>query len=155
MRGPNPGLAFRVVHGRPVLLVFAAWTVLIWATRIDNVLGDPDLSTGGQAARLALAVSFVVLGASVGVLAVRNRPLTRPGRSLVAVAVGWTIAVWLVRGGQIVVGDHSAAFVAVHLVLATASIGLALAAARTLRTPPLPFGHSGGQAEAEGSSVVS
>ena len=132
--------------GRLVLLAFAVWTVLIWAGRVDNVVGDPDLSTGGQVARLVLAVSFIVLGVVVGVLALRNRPLTREGRALVAVAVGWTIAVWLVRGGQIVLGDHSAAFIAVHLVLAVLSTGLALATARVLRRPPLPFGHAGGQA---------
>ena len=124
--------------GRWLLLAFAAWTVLVWVGRIDNVLGDPDLSTGGRAARLALALSFMVLGLAVAVLAVRGRPLDRRGRVLVAVAAGWTVAVWVVRGGQIALGDHSVGFVVVHLVLAVVSIGLALGAWHVTRTAPQP-----------------
>lgn len=124
--------------GRRLLMVFAAWSVLVWAGRIDNVLSDPDLSAGGQAARLTLALSFVASGMAVGVLAVRGRPLTERGRMLVRATAAWTVGVWLVRGGQIAFGSHSGGFIVVHLVLGAVSIGLALVALRATQAAPRP-----------------
>jgi hypothetical protein len=46
-------------------------------------------------------------------------------RLAVLALAGWTIGVWVVRSVGIATGDHSAAFTAVHLLLATISIALA------------------------------
>jgi hypothetical protein len=52
----------------------------------------------------------------------------------VQVLAGWTTVVWVVRAADIALGgDHEAAFVAVHVVLAAVSIGLAAWAVTTDR----------------------
>ena len=43
---------------------------------------------------------------------------------------GWTVAVWIVRTVGIATGDHDAAFIAVHVVLAVVSIALSVLALR-------------------------
>ena len=122
------------------LAALGIWTLFVWATRIDNVLAQDDLTAAGPAARLALAVSFT--GAGVALLAVawraRDRVLSRVEALLVEVACWWTIGIWLVRGVQISLGDHDAAFVAVHVVLGVVSIALA---AVTLRSTTMPLRH--------------
>ncbi len=42
-----------------VIRAFAAWTVWVWATRIWNVLGDDERSTGFKLVHLALALVSV------------------------------------------------------------------------------------------------
>lgn len=110
------------------LLVLAGWQVLVWGTRIDNVLGDDGLDAGGKAARLALSASFLAL-AAVAVWAwrsARHGGLVAPAAARwVRVGAAWTTGVWVVRGVGIALGDHDAAFIAVHLVLAVVSIALA------------------------------
>ena len=108
--------------------VFAAWTVFVWGTRIRNILADDGLSPG-----LVVAVGLTVLGVLVAVWAARGRPSWAVPAAVVA-----THVVWAVRVPQIALNDHSAAFVAVHLVLAVVSVGLALATARTQRGPHGP-----------------
>jgi hypothetical protein len=46
----------------------------------------------------------------------------------VGALAAWTVVVWVVRAIGIATGDHEAAFIAVHLVLATVSIALSAAA---------------------------
>ena len=113
---------------RRVLVAFAGWTLFVWLTRVRNVVGDDDLGTAGRAAGLALSASFVVLAALLLSL-LRGGP--EPLRRVTAVLAGWTVAVWLVRGAAIALGDHAAGFVVVHLVLAAVSVGLAVAAWRS------------------------
>jgi hypothetical protein len=119
------------------LLVFGLWTVVIWTARITNVLGDDDLSGWGKAARVALALSFTVLGAVVLAMwwRTRRRPIVPAEASLVRVAAAWTVLVWVVRGIGIALGDHGGAFIAVHTVLAVVSIGLAVWAVRSGTLP--------------------
>lgn len=109
----------------------------MWATRIDNILGQDALSSGGRASRLALALSFTVLGVALLITwwQARRRELTSLEAGLVRVAAAWTVIVWLVRGTGIALGDNSGAFIAVHTVLAVVSIGLAVAATRTTTMP--------------------
>lgn len=92
-------------------------TLLVWAVRIRNAAGEvgPTL----------LSLTFVAL--AVWVLA------SRGARPAVLALAGWTVAVWSVRAVDIaLLSDHEAAFVAVHVVLAAASITLAVLAARPL-----------------------
>lgn len=119
---------------RPAL-VLSVWTLLVWTTRINNIWADDELTTAGQIGRTALALSFTVLALGPVVAAVRARrsgavPAWTAGW-IRAFAV-WTIAVWLVRAVQIATADHGAAFIAVHVVLAAASIGLAAWADRAV-----------------------
>lgn len=108
--------------------MLAGWQVFVWGTRIDNVLGDDGLDAGGKAARLALSASFLAL-AAVAVWAWRSAgggaPVAPAAARWVRVGAAWTTGVWVVRGVGIALGDHDAAFIAVHLVLAVVSIALA------------------------------
>ncbi|CAN5832988.1 hypothetical protein BH24ACT3_BH24ACT3_19030 [soil metagenome] len=117
------------------VLALAVWSLLIWATRIDNIWSDEALDTLDKIGRTALALSFVAFAVAALVLVWRSRrtgfsPVAR--LPLVAFAA-WTIGVWVVRGGGILVGDHDVAFQAVHSVLAVVSIALAVAVWRAVR----------------------
>jgi hypothetical protein len=121
---------------RPFALL-VGWTLFVWATRVRNVLGDDDLTTGERLAGLALAASFLGLAALVLVgLFARPAWLGPAVRTLAA----WTVAVWLVRGVGIALGGHSAGFVVVHLALGVVSIGLAVAAVRAVVAGSSPVG---------------
>ena len=118
--------------------MFVAWTLLVWGTRIDNIVGDADLDAAGRAARLALAGSFVVLAvaAGAGLWRARRTP-TAWLAPLLRLLAAWTVGVWAVRTVQIAVGGHDAAFVLVHLGLAVVSIVLAVMTWRDVGVRPL------------------
>jgi hypothetical protein len=109
----------------PIALV--AWTFLVWTTRIRNIVGDDELTGGERSGRLALALSFTMLGAVVAWAWWRRAAWLRPA---VLVLAGWTIGVWSTRMVGIAAGDHDAAFIAVHAVLGVLSVGLAAVACR-------------------------
>jgi hypothetical protein len=110
------------MRSRPLAaLVLVAWTVLVWTTRIGNIWGDEALSTGEKWGRTGLAGSFTLLAAVVAWALWRRSQWLRPA---VAALAAWTVIVWIVRAVGIATGDHEAAFIAVHLVLATVSITL-------------------------------
>ena len=117
----------------PATLALLAWTFLVWTTRINNIVADDDLDGGGKLARVALALSFTVLAAVVGWALVRRE--TWLVRAVMALAV-WTVVVWAVRAVGIAFADHSAGFIAVHLVLAVISTVLAGLAVREQRSAP-------------------
>ncbi len=114
----------------PAQLALVVWTLLVWTTRIGNIWGDDALTTDEKWGRTGLAVSFTVLAVAVAWALWRratwlwSAPLAR---------VGGTVAGWGGRSIGIATGDHEAAFITVHLVLAAVSI--ALAAAATASTP--------------------
>jgi len=101
----------------PYLL--AGWTVLVWAGRVRNIV-----AADGALAELLVPSVLVALG-----VLTFARP--RQVGTLLALA---TAAVWLVRVPLLLVHDHSAAFVIVHLVLATVSLTLAVLTLRRVRT---------------------
>ncbi len=55
------------------LVALGVWTLIVWATRIDNVLAQDDMTSAGRAARLALALSFTVGGVALLAVAWRTR----------------------------------------------------------------------------------
>ncbi len=139
------------------LLALGGWTFFVWFQRIGNVLNDDELAGKAQAWRLAVAVVFVV-AAVVLVFAVWRSRAGRSGdggsgegRAEVIVTSGaagsWTSGSWastlglglaalgstwwIVRGGQIVVGDWDASFKLVHTVLAVIVVGLSAMVWRT------------------------
>jgi cobalamin synthase len=111
----------------PATIALVAWTLLVWTTRIGNIWGDDGLTSGEKWGRTGLALSFTVLALTVA-HAVWHRSAWRS--IAVKALAGWTIGVWAVRSVGIATGDHSGAFVAVHLVLAVVSIALSLLATR-------------------------
>jgi hypothetical protein len=114
---------------RPTRWIFAfgLWTLFVWTTRIGTALGEDDLSAAARTGRVALAFSFTVVGLVLVTVAWRSRGRgLHPGEiRVVRLSAAWTVGVWLVRGVQIALADHEAGFIAVHLVLAVVSIGLA------------------------------
>ena len=103
------------------------WTFVVWTTRIGNIWNDDALTGSEKWGRTALALSFTLLALAVVVALVRRAAWLR---SAVVVLAAWTTAVWVVRAVGIATGDHEAAFIAVHLVLAVVSIGLSTLAVR-------------------------
>ena len=112
--------------------VLIAWTIFLWLSRLRNVLGNEDLSSGGRSVRVGVVVIFVGLALVVGALGLKAR--LRPGRALtptgdgsraLAVLLLWTAGYWLVRGfGILIDGEYSVGFKAVHTVLMVVSLTL-------------------------------
>ena len=96
------------------------WTLLIWTTRIRNIVADDWTATD-----LILPIGLTVLA----VLALVRR---RPGLLVLAAA---TTAVWVVRLPLVLVHDHPAGLKVVHAVLAIASIALSVATVRAFSPP--------------------
>lgn len=122
------------------LTVLVGWTILLWVSRLRNVLRDDDLSGAGVAWRVAVVVVFVGLAGAVIVAMRTGRP---PLRETVSALVGWTVAFWLVRGTGILLDDHDTSFKVVHTVLMVVSIGVAAWAARAVLGTPSPDTHPG------------
>lgn len=108
---------------RVPLLIFLAWTVLVWTSRVRNVLADDDLSTGGTVWRLGAAVLFVVLA---GAVVVTRRAAPARAAAVLGTLVVWTVGWWTVRGIGIIVDDHELGFTVIHTLLMAVSIGLAM-----------------------------
>ncbi len=122
----------------PAVLAFGAWSALIWLTRVRNILQDDSLDAGGKVMWLVPALVFGVGG--VVALAAWWRGIPALARPLAAVLL-LTMLYWPIRTVFILFDGRSAAFRAVHVVLAVVSVGLALAAgARLLRTNLIPRG---------------
>lgn len=112
-----------------------AWTAFVWGSRVRNILDDVELTGGGRAWRLAVAVGFVALALAGGIeLARRVRP-----RILLALAVIGPIW-WFVRGGQILLGDWSAGFKAVHTILALVVFAFSWMVLRSMRLRSAHYG---------------
>jgi hypothetical protein len=112
-----------------IVIALVVWTFLVWTTRISNIWGDDDLTRGDKWGRTGLAMSFTVLAAAVAVSLWRRTAWLRPAVVLLS---GWTTAVWIVRALGIATGDHEAAFIAVHIVLAVVSTTLSVLAVRAV-----------------------
>lgn len=127
-------------HRVALPLAFAVWTLFVWVGRLRNLIREPGPLADASGWSLVWSLAFTTLGlALVGALVLR-----RSGR--VPVAVGWavaalgalTVVVWVPRAVDIALGDHSVGFVVVHVVLAAVSIGLAVAAWRSLQEGERP-----------------
>ncbi|MDY7101225.1 MAG: hypothetical protein S0880_08560 [Actinomycetota bacterium] len=127
------------------VLVLVAWTLFVWVGRVRNILADDALEGWGRVGRLALATSFVVLGAATLVALLSPSRRGRVLDALVIALASWTTLVWVVRGAGIVYADHDLGFKVVHVVLAVVSIAVSGWAVQSRRrsTPDGPVGHSG------------
>jgi len=117
------------------LIALGGWTVFVWFQRIGNVLGDEELAGIARAWRLVVAVGFVAAGAGlVGAVVAGQRGQSLLGRLASPLGVGLAVVGsvwWILRGGQILVGDWDLSFKAVHTVLAVVVVGLSVMVWRT------------------------
>ena len=67
----------------PLTLALCAWTLLVWTTRVGNIWGDDDLTTGEKWGRTGLALSFTVLAVAALVAVLRRDLLVHPRVDLV------------------------------------------------------------------------
>ncbi len=124
--------------GTPSVLVpvgaLVVWTLFVWIGRIRNAVTDPALSGSDRIGPLVLSGIFVLGALVLGALLYRDRAMNsatsaRMLRNAVRAFAGYTVVIWVVRAGDIAFGgDHEAAFVVVHTVLAAVSIALAVVA---------------------------
>lgn len=125
----TPGLIQRIRW----VWVLIAWTIFLWLSRLRNVLGNEELSSGGRAARVTVVVIFVGLALVVAASRVIPRLRVRAHR-LLLVFLLWTVGYWLVRGiGILLDGEYSVGFKAVHTVLMVVSVTLSVLAARQMQ----------------------
>ncbi len=111
-------------------LVFGGWTLFVWVGRLRNLAAEPGSILEASRWSLIGSVAFTVLGVAVvaaAVLAFTGISRLALGPAVAALGL-LTIGVWALRAVDIAIGDHSIGFIAVHLVLALVSIGLAVAA---------------------------
>ena len=110
-----------------LLAVLIAWTIVVWAGRVRNVLADDDLATTDRSWRLLVAGVFLgFAGISIAAMAgwLKRHPVG--STRLVAIFCLWTAAFWAVRWFGMVFDDHDARFKLVHSALAFVSVVLAL-----------------------------
>lgn len=110
---------------RVAVPVLVGWTLFVWVSRVRNVLTNDDLSTGAQTGRLAVVVVFVALAGVTLWAWTRRSDQPEPARTTLRVLCLWTVLFWIVRGGGIIIDDHTLGFTVVHTVLMVISIGLA------------------------------
>ncbi|MEL6981923.1 MAG: hypothetical protein AAFO29_05830 [Actinomycetota bacterium] len=120
-------------------LAFGGWTLFVWVGRLRNLLAEPGSVLDVSRWSLVGSVAFTIGGLAV-VASAALRWRQGPGGSAhrlltpsVVALAGLTTGVWLVRAVDIALGDHSVGFIAVHLVLAAVSIGLAAVAVAAIR----------------------
>lgn len=99
----------------------------MWVGRLRNIAADDTLDGWGLAWRTVLAATFVGLALALTYALLRRSSATRYAALALA---GFGIAVWAVRGIDIVLGDHSVGFIAVHMVLALVTIVLGVIVGR-------------------------
>ncbi len=104
-------------------LTLVAWTLFVWATRVNNIIGDDELVGSERAWRLGVAVLFVVFA-----LVLLGARRFAPDRVTMVLApfVVFSVGYWLVRGTGIILDDHELGFTIVHTILMAVSIGLAM-----------------------------
>ncbi len=108
-------------------LLLSAWTLFVWGGRLRNIADDDTLSGWALVWRAGLAALFVVLALAVVTAVFLRRPALRSAAFALA---AFGIAVWVVRGIDIALGDHSAAFITVHMALAVVTIALGVVVGR-------------------------
>jgi len=112
---------------RPRFLAFclfglAGWTLFVWGTRINNALGDAELSGGGKAFSIGLSVTLIALAVAAVVARLRRHPVAER----IATIFAWvSIGVWVIRLPMILIADHSVGFKVVHGLLGLVAISLA------------------------------
>lgn len=117
------GLGARALRSlRAAAYANAGWMAFVWVQRVRNAVANDEPDPTG---------AFVMSGASLAGAALLAAAATAAPRSAATRALARVVpaahgALWVVRGTQIALSDRSVPFIAVHEVLAAASIGLAV-----------------------------
>jgi hypothetical protein len=124
-------------------LALSAWSVFVWANRLNNLRTDDVGSAAERGLSYAMSVVSLLLAAVAVAFVVRawRRGWPEPRgaeRHVLLGFAGWTVLVWSARVVDIVADWRSVGFVAVHVVLGMVSIGLAVQVWRALRPARLP-----------------
>jgi hypothetical protein len=130
----------RPAHPLALVFGFAGWSAYVWATRIRNAVGDDKLGRFTRAWTLSLSLAFVAVAVVTAALCWRTARSSGSrlrfdlaSRRAVAALLGATVLVWALRV-PFIVADHSrdVPFKVVHITLAVISVGLGLAARRSV-----------------------
>ena len=134
---------------RPAALALAGWTLFTWTTRVPLLLSDSSLSVADKALGTLPVLVFVALGLATAVAVLRRAALAP---TLAVALAGWSLAYWAVRLPLILLGDHPAAFLLVHAVLAGVAGALSI---WVLVRRPTARSRVGGTSRASGAPVGS
>lgn len=107
-------------------LALGGWTLLLWTTRINNVLDDAALTGWSRAWQLGAAIGFVVTGmVLIGSSLLRSNLIARNISDWLGVGLAVFGSVWwLVRGTGTLLADHDIGFKVVHTVLALGTFAI-------------------------------
>lgn len=115
----------------------AVWTFIAWGNRIGLLTGD-ESSDPWTWIRVGGSLVFGVALAVIGIELWRGRPLS-PWMARVFVGfAALMLVVWIRSAASVLTGDESLAFKAVHVVLASISIGFGIVLGRFAVRRPSP-----------------
>ena len=107
--------------GRGKWLPLVIWTLLLWTSRIKNILENSDLTYIAVAIRVLVALIFLLLA----LLTLRSFLRKKESQVLLTTLCVWSLVYWPVRGGLIVIdSNYSFGFKAVHSGLMIVTLGL-------------------------------
>ncbi len=107
--------------GRGKWLPLVIWTLLLWTSRIKNILENSDLTYIAVAIRVLVALIFLLLA----LLTLRSFLRKKESQVWLTTLCVWSLAYWPVRGGLIVMdSNYSFGFKAVHSGLMIVTLGL-------------------------------
>lgn len=116
------------MRGKLIAAVVVAWALVTWGGRIG-------LLTGAEAAD---PVTWLRVGGSLATAGLGAYGVVAGRRWLVWIYAAWTLAVWGTSLVSVWTADHSAAFLAVHTLLAVVSVGIAVLAVMVRRDGASP-----------------
>lgn len=112
-------------------LILVVWTLVVWGSRVRNILTDDELVGFDRFVSVAVALVLIGSAVAVGVSLVRQ---TSWHRNALGVLVGVGILRWTLRGPVILLSDEwEAGFKIVHTVLWLTTVVLSLLAWREHR----------------------
>ncbi|HAN08269.1 MAG TPA: hypothetical protein DCP89_07175 [Acidimicrobiaceae bacterium] len=107
--------------GRGKWLPLVIWTLLLWTSRIKNILENSDLTYIAVAIRVLVALMFLLLA----LLTLRSFLRKKESQVWLTTLCVWSLVYWPVRGGLIVIdSNYSFGFKAVHSGLMIVTLGL-------------------------------
>ncbi|MBV29750.1 MAG: hypothetical protein CL504_03850 [Actinobacteria bacterium] len=107
--------------GRGKWLPLVIWTLLLWTSRIKNILENSDLTYIAVAIRVLVALIFLLLA----LLTLRSFLRKKESQVWLTTLCVWSLVYWPVRGGLIVIdSNYSFGFKAVHSGLMIVTLGL-------------------------------
>lgn len=102
-------------------LPLVIWTLLLWTSRIKNILQNSDLTYIAIAIRVLVALIFLLLA----LLTLRSSLRKKESQVWLTTLCVLSLAYWPVRGGLIVIDSHySFGFKVVHSALMIVTLGL-------------------------------